>query len=190
MTIPVFGLSAIKDKAIRDAIFQLAQRAGIGSGDGVAVEVQTDDPVSEPGETGDIIYATGSESIWIFVETSWERASSATSGITVLINAYREDVNPVWGSLSGVVQTSPNFKNDTAQRIGLAVLIFEGGVEVENDIYYGPDTTYTWTKNGVAFTPNESQETGTGVDQRVVLINEMDVAEGNINEVFTCIIDY
>ena len=190
MSIPVFGLSAIKDKAIRDAIYQLAQRAGVGSGNGVAVEVQEDDPVSEPGVTGDIIYATGSETIWIFVSTGWERASSSTSGITVLINAYREADNPVWGSLSGVVQTSPNFKNDTAQRIGLAPLIFEAGEEIADAIYYADTTTYSWTKNGVAFTPNESQETGTGVDQRVVLINEMDVAEGNINEVFTCQIDY
>ena len=183
----IFIPPSIRDKATRDALIALAQSIGSSA---ASVEVQVDDPSAEPGETGDIIYATGSESIWVFVETEWQRASSATSGITVLINAYREAENPIWGSLSGVVQTSPNFKNDTAQRIGLAPLVFEAGEEIDNEIYYAETTTYSWTKNGAAFTPNESQEPGTGVDQRVVLINEMDVAEGNINEVFTCIIDY
>ena len=188
----IFGINAIKDKAIRDAIIQLQNRTGGGG----SVQVQPDDPsADEPGTEGDIIYATGSESIWIFADTAWSRASSGAEGVTVLINAYREGTNPVWGSLSGVVQASPNFKNDTAQRIGLAPLVYEGGVEIADGIYYAADTSYTWLKNGVTFTPNEPQaveggEVVTGIDKRVVLINEMDVAEGNINEVFTCIIDY
>ena len=71
----IFIPPSIRDKSIRDTLQAIAREIGQG-GDGAEVTVQMDEPTSAtPGETGEIIYAQSSESIWIFQGTEWQRAS-------------------------------------------------------------------------------------------------------------------
>ena len=112
---------------------------------------------------------------------------------TVIIQAFAEDpsLNQVTSWIPpfmGISQVSPNFKNDTAQVIGLIPTIYEGGGEISAAVHTA--ATYQWSKNGIDFVQTVPVETGTGGQERVLLINQEDIREGNFNEVFNVNIDY
>ena len=157
--------------------------------------VPTDDQIAGEYIWTTVVYIADQQTSEVIPFSSWsvpaQLSRPGQDAVTVFIEPRSPDnASADWVSLSNTSAASPNFKNDTAKVIGLVVRLYEAGVEVDQSVYTDAGTTYVWTKNGADFTPSETQVTGTGKDMRVLLINEMDVADGNFNEVFTCVIDY
>ena len=197
--VEVFIPASIKDPDLRRVLAEIARNApggtrSTGTGSGASVTVQAANPTaSTEGNTGDVIYSTTNDSIWVYNGTAWDQASSGQSGVTAVIEVLEAtNASPNWSTFANTRESSQDFKNDSAAVKGLRIVVYEGGDEVSASTYTDSGTTYQWRKNGVhTFTPNATQVSGvTGTTERVLLINQDDVRDGNFNEVFACQISY
>lgn len=72
------------------------------------------------------------------------------------------------------------FRNDTGEDKVLLATVSQGANDISHSDHY--DLTYSWSKNGLAFTPDISGQTLT---RRFIIINAQDVADGG-EDVFQC----
>ena len=159
----VFIPASIRDKATRDTLIAIVRElANAGS---TTVNIQADDPgVDTPGVAGDVIYATGSDSIWVFTGTVWERGSSGAQGqftLQIYIRDSDDPDQPTGGSYvySTDTLTPPtDWANDIGDLSGdLQVWFSEFTYDPAND----PDTiTPTWSTPAQAGTTGPQGEQG------------------------------
>ena len=87
------------------------------------------------------------------------------------------DYSTLRSSTSGL-----QFRNDTGEEKVLVATVQIGGFDVTHSNHY--NFNYTWSKNGLSFTPNI---TGQTLDRRILVIDAADVADGG-EDVFQCIV--
>lgn len=186
MTTNVFIPNSIRDPDLRRVLQQIAQESGGGD---ASVEVQMNDPTADtPGSVGSIIYSTGTDSIWVFSGTVWERASPGVVTdvrIRAAVPVAAPDV-----TYSGWDDDSTFFKNNTGDNKALIAIIRTNEGEWTDQEHADNVISYMWMKNGQPFTnPSVSQPANAGTDKRALIISSADIVD-NGEDAFTCVVEF
>lgn len=117
----------------------------------------------------------GDDAIFVRIDNYRLPATGTASSITTAYDAGTFDFSTLRASQSGL-----QFRNDTGEDKVLVATVHKGGsdaTDTEHENY-----SYVWSKNGLAFTPDDSSQSLT---RRFLVINANDVADGG-EDVFQC----
>ena len=117
----------------------------------------------------------GDDAIFVRIDNYRLPATGTASSITTAYDAGTFDFSTLRASQSGL-----QFRNDTGEDKVLVATVHKGGsdaTDTEHENY-----SYVWSKNGLAFTPDDSSQSLT---RRFLVINADDVADGG-EDVFQC----
>jgi len=178
----IFIPASIRDKATRDVLNNIIR--GLGGNSSVYVRTEDPDP-NDNGSLGDIIYSSGTDSIWIFTGTVWEK-SKVSETHTIGINSVT--YGAVDSDPSGWPITSDNFRNNSGVTKALVATLYIDNTArsfADHNTY-----SYLWRKNGIAnFTSSTIQRSDTGQTSRALLIDATDIADQG-EDAFTCELTY
>ena len=177
---------SIKDPVLRRTLDQIVQNLDGGSGN---IDVQNEDPsASTRGSEGDIIYATLTDSIWVFTGTTWSRASP---GIVTDVRIRAAVPRPAPDvTYSGWDDDSAFFKNNGGDNKALIAILRTNEGEWTDQEHVDNVESYTWMKNGQPFTnPSVTQPANAGTTRRALIISAADI-EDNGEDAFICVVNF
>ena len=179
----VFIPAGIRDKATRDTLIAIVKELNHTNAN-IRISATSPNPY-DTGSIGDIIYASDTDSIWVFTGTLWEK-SRISEVHTIGINSV------TYGAVNsdplGWPVTANNFRNNAGTSKALVATLYIDNVAkslVDHNTY-----SYLWRKNGSAnFSSNTTQRSDTGQTSRSLIIDATDIADQG-EDAFTCELTY
>lgn len=117
----------------------------------------------------------GDDAVNIRIESYRLPTNTTTAQMITAYDAETFDFSTLRSTTTGF-----QFRNDTGEDKVLLATVQIGGLDAAHADHY--DYNYTWSKNGLSFTPNI---TGQNLTRRMLVIDADDVADGG-EDVFSC----